>query len=86
MTTKKHLPAHKSTPAFICANCGAVSLSHDGICKMQGKGTRADWCGSESGNAPKFCQNKVHTLRYKCKNCGQVAVNSELLCEPELLS
>ena len=86
MTTKKHIPAHKSTPAFICANCGAVSLSHAGICKLQGKGTRADWCGSESGNAPKFCQNKVHTLRYKCKNCGQVAVNSELLCEPELLS
>ena len=86
MTTKKHIPAHKNTPAFICANCGAVSLSHDGICTMQGKGTRADWCGSTSISTPKFCQNKVHTVRYKCKNCGQVAVNSELLCEPELLA
>ena len=86
MTAKKHIPVPKNTPAFICADCGAVSLSSDGICKLQGKGPKADWCGSKSVNTPKLCQNSAHTIRYKCKNCGQVAVNAELLCEPELMA
>jgi len=78
-----HVPLPKSTPAFICANCGAVSLDQDGICNPQGRGKKMDWCGSKSGAAPTYCQNAKHTERYQCRNCGQVAVNPGLLCDPE---
>ena len=27
--------------------------------------------------------NRVNNIRFKCKKCSQVSVNSELLCEPE---
>jgi predicted RNA-binding Zn-ribbon protein involved in translation (DUF1610 family) len=82
-TTIKHAPLPKETKAFICANCGAVSLSPNDICKVQGKGSKADWCGTKSLNPPSFCHNKVHNIRFKCEKCGQVAVHPELLCEPE---
>ena len=81
--TKKHLPLPKNTPAFFCANCGAVALDSRNICRPQGRGTKADWCGSESAKTPSFCQNKVNTTRYTCKKCGQTAINPGLLCEPE---
>jgi uncharacterized OB-fold protein len=80
---KKHIPVPKETPAFICANCGAVALDPGNICKVMGRGKKADWCGIKQVTIPSFCHNKVHNLRYKCANCGQVAVNPELLCEPE---
>lgn len=83
MSAGKHLTLPKETKAFICANCGAVSLSPHGICKIQGQGTKADWCGSKSIHPPSFCHNRKNNLRYKCLNCGQVSVNPELLCEPE---
>jgi len=86
MNSEKHIPVPKHTPACICADCGAVSLSPNGICKMQGKGTKADWCGSKAVAKPKFCQQEAHTTRYRCQNCGHISVNAELLCEPELLS
>jgi predicted RNA-binding Zn-ribbon protein involved in translation (DUF1610 family) len=78
-----HVPYPKSTPAFVCAGCGAVSLLSDGVCKPQGRGTKADWCGSDPGAPPSYCCNAKHTERYQCKNCGQVAVNPGLLCAPE---
>lgn len=83
MSEKKHIPLPKDTPAFICANCGAVALDGNNICKVMGRGKKADWCGSESGKAPSFCHNKVHTDRWQCQNCGKVSVNPELLCEPK---
>jgi len=83
MSESKHITLPKDTPAFVSADCGAVALDPKNICKIQGKGTKADWCGSKSGKAPSFCQNKVHNDRWQCRNCGQVAVNPELLCEPE---
>lgn len=83
MSDKKHIPFPKETPAFFCANCGAVALDAKNICVVQGKGKKADWCGSKSGKAPSFCHNKVHNDRWQCRNCGQVAVNPGLLCEPE---
>ncbi len=86
MTEKKHVPLPKETKAFICANCGAVALDANNICKLQGTGTKADWCGTESLKAPSFCQNKVHNDRWQCKKCGQVAVNPQLLCEPEQIT
>lgn len=79
----KHVPLPKDTKAFICANCGAVSLNPNGICEIQGQGTKADWCGTKSLKPPSFCHNKKHNLRFKCLKCGQVSVNPELLCEPE---
>jgi len=33
----KHISLPKETKAFICANCGAVSLSPNDICKVQGR-------------------------------------------------
>lgn len=83
MSDKTHIPLPKDTTAFFCANCGAVALDPQNICKVQGKGKKADWCGSKSSKAPSFCQNKVHNDRWQCRNCGQVAVNPGLLCEPE---
>lgn len=81
---KKHVPLPKTTPAFFCANCGAVALDQKNICKVQGRGTKADWCGSKGLKVqPQFCHNKVNNIRFFCKNCGKVAVNPELLCEPE---
>ncbi len=85
-TAKKHIPLPNDTPAFICANCGAVALDQNSICKPQGRGKKADWCGSQSGQSPSFCRNKVNNVRYQCKNCGQVAINSEILCDPQRLA
>jgi len=79
---ESHIPVPKNTPAFFCADCGAVALDQNNICKAQGRGTKADWCGSQNAGTPLGCHNKVHNLRYRCNNCGQVAVNPELLCEP----
>lgn len=78
-----HIPLPPSTPAFICGNCGAVSLSAGNICNPQGRGKKSDWCGTESLGKPHFCANNKHNLRFRCKNCGQVSVNPELLCNPE---
>ena len=52
--TIKHIPLPKETKAFICANCGAVSLSPNDICKFQGKGMKADWCGTTNLKPPSF--------------------------------
>lgn len=80
---KHHVPHPKNTPAFFCANCGAVALDANTICKVQGRGTKADWCGTDHAVPPQHCHNRVHNLRYRCKKCGQVSVNPGLLCEPE---
>ncbi len=83
---KSHVPLPKKTRAFFCANCGAVSLSQDGICKVQGQGTKAEWCGTATTNPHPECKNNIHKLRFKCGSCGTVAVNPELLCEPEKIN
>ncbi len=79
---KQHVPLPKTTKAFICANCGAVSLDYNGICRPQGRGTKADWCGIKQVT-PQFCHNRVNNIRYRCCNCDQVSINPELLCDPE---
>lgn len=81
----KHVPMPKDTPAFICGNCGAVSLDSNGICNPQGKGVKADWCGSKSSRKAEFCHNAVHNERFNCDDCGQVAVNKALLCKPQAM-
>jgi predicted RNA-binding Zn-ribbon protein involved in translation (DUF1610 family) len=82
---KEHVPLPKNTPAFVCANCGAVALDQNNICKVMGKVTKSDWCGSEGVAPPAYCHNKVNNDRYQCKNCGKVSINPELLCEPHKL-
>ena len=77
-----HVTLPKETPAFFCANCGAVSLDPNKICKVQGKGTKADWCGIADPTPPRQCVNHVHNLRWRCGKCNKVSVNAELLCEP----
>ena len=83
MTEKKHTPVPKTTRAYICANCGAVALDSNNICKIQGMGTKADWCGIKGTKPPASCHNKKHNTRWQCRNCGQISVDQELLCEPE---
>jgi len=83
---KTHVPVPKETPAFFCANCGAVSLTPDGVCKVQGRGKKADWCGTKDPQPRHPCKNSVHNLRWACDNCGKVSVNPELLCEPRELT
>ena len=78
----KHIPLPKETTAFFCATCGAVSLDPDGICKVQGRGTKGDWCGTKDPTPPRTCKNRVNNVRWACDNCGKVSVNPELLCEP----
>jgi predicted RNA-binding Zn-ribbon protein involved in translation (DUF1610 family) len=85
VSEKKHIPVPKETPAYFCANCGAVALSADNVCKVMGVGKKADWCGTKGIKPPSFCHKKVHNDRWQCKNCGKIAVNPELLCEPEKL-
>lgn len=83
---KAHVPLPKNTPAFICANCGAVALDAKAVCNPQGRGTKADWCGTSSHLTPSYCRNKVNNDRYQCQNCGQVAINPGLLCNPEKIA
>ena len=85
MTEKKHIPLPKETPAFICANCGAVALDANNICKVQGKGKKADWCGTKGTKPPQHCHNRVNNDRWQCSNCGEIALNPKLLCEPRKL-
>jgi predicted RNA-binding Zn-ribbon protein involved in translation (DUF1610 family) len=80
---QKHVPMPLDTPAFKCALCGAVALSANSICQVQGKVKKGDWCGSPSIKMPLMCQNLKNTKRYVCKKCGRVAINPALLCEPE---
>lgn len=86
MSEKKHVPVPKDTPAFICAECGAVALDANNICTVMGKGKKADWCGTKGTKPPASCHNNTHTERWQCQNCGQTSVNPELLCEPSKLS
>ena len=79
---EKHIPLPRETHAFICALCGAVSLKPDGICQVQGRITRGDWCGTKSIEPAMGCRNRVHNVRFKCENCGRAAVDAGLLCEP----
>ncbi len=80
---KKQSPLPKETKAFICGDCGAVALDQNNICKPAGMVQKGDWCGTQGLRVPDFCHNRVNNLRFKCQNCSQVSVNSELLCEPE---
>jgi predicted RNA-binding Zn-ribbon protein involved in translation (DUF1610 family) len=83
MSSEKHIVLPKDTKAFICANCGAVSLDPNAICEVQGIGTKLDWCGTKSLTPPKSCRNKKNNDRYNCTKCGKVSINPGLLCEPE---
>ena len=85
MKEPNHIPLPQDTHAYICAECGVVALDPENICKVQGAGTKADWCGVKGAMPPKTCQNRTHVERYQCQNCGQTAINSRLLCEPEKL-
>ncbi len=82
MNEIKHIPLPQDTPAYNCAECGAVSLNPHNICKLQGVGTKEDWCGSKGSMPPKYCKNRVNVDRHQCRNCGQTAINAQLLCEP----
>jgi hypothetical protein len=83
MAEKKHVMVPPDTRVYICAYCGAVAREKDKICKVQGMGTKADWCGIKGTKPPKFCQNKANNDRWQCQKCGETALNPELLCEPE---
>jgi ribosomal protein S27AE len=83
MMNKIHYPASAETHAFTCARCGAVALDANNICKVLGIEKREDWCGSKGMAPPEDCYTKLYTDRWQCQKCGQTAVNSELLCEPE---
>jgi len=83
MAEKIHIPVPRDTKAFICANCGAVALDANNICKVQGMGKKSDWCGVKGSKPPKTCHSKKHTDRWQCRNCGQTSVNPLLLCDPE---
>jgi len=85
MMKKSHVPVPKDTQAFICANCGAVALDANSLCAVQGLGKKIDWCGTKGIKPPEYCHKKVHNDRWQCRNCGQIAVNPELLCDPEKL-
>jgi len=70
------------TKVFVCATCGAVALSPNDICEVQGMATKADWCGTPGDRPPRQCVNRIHTLRFYCDRCKRVSVNHEVLCQP----
>ena len=80
---RKHVPLPQETPAWFCANCGAVSLDRSNICNPGGKIQKKDWCGSKDLPQAKPCINRVNNDRYQCGNCGKGSINAALLCEPE---
>ena len=82
---KNHYPLPKNTHAFICANCGAVAMDAESLCLVQGRTTKAGWCGSPSIDMPPMCKKDKNTRRFRCKDCGRIALNPELLCKPELV-
>ncbi len=86
MAKKTHVPAPPGTGAYICEYCGVVALDPNNICKVQGKGTKADWCGIKGSKPPVFCHNKVNNVRWQCGKCGQTALNPQLLCDPEKIA
>lgn len=86
MSEKKHVPLPKNKRAFICADCGAVALDAKNICKIMGRVKKGDWCGIKGVKPPSFCHSKVNNERWQCGNCGQISVNSNLLCEPKKLA
>jgi hypothetical protein len=53
---------------------------------VQGQVKKGDWCGTNSIEMPLVCKNLKNNIRYKCKKCGRVAMNSGVLCEPEKLA
>ena len=83
MAPQKHIPVPKNTKAFICADCGAVSLDSNNICNPKGRMKKADWCGSKDLPMADLCHNRVNNDRYKCNKCGKASINEALLCEPE---
>jgi len=85
MSEKEHVPLPKNTRAYFCANCGAVALDANNICKVMGQGMKADWCGIKGSKPASFCHNKANNNRWQCDNCGQISVNPELLCKPKKL-
>ena len=85
MAEKKHITAPPETRVYFCANCGVVSRDPDKICKVQGMGTKADWCGIKGTKPPAFCHNKTKNDRWQCRKCRQTALSPELLCDPEML-
>lgn len=85
MNGKLHIPVPKDTRVCICAECGVVSLTPENICKVQGTGTKADWCGTKGTIPPKNCRNRNNVDRHQCQNCGQTAISAKLLCEPAKL-
>ena len=86
MTKNKAVTLPKITKAYTCANCGAVALDANNICKVEGRRTKSEWCGIKGSKPSKKCHNKVNNERWQCRNCGLTSVNSELLCEPEKLA
>jgi len=86
MNEKKHILAPTDTRAYICAKCGAVALNANNICKVEGMGTKSDWCGIRGSIPPADCHNRADKDRYQCRSCGLTAINPELLCKPETLS
>lgn len=58
-------------------HCGAVSLDPNRIRKMQGQGTKADWCGFPDNNPPGQCVNRRNNRRGVCAKFKQVSVNAE---------
>ena len=79
----KYVRLPPETKAFFCAKCGAVALDPNAICEIQGKGTKAHWCGTTQILSCEQCVNKKNVYRFKCANCSQISVNPELLCKPE---
>lgn len=83
MKKKIHTNFPLHSKVYQCANCGAVSLTSNNLCKVQGLIEKADFCGTKSVQSPKQCFNKKNTDRYVCTKCNRVAMNEEILCQPE---
>ena len=80
---KKHKPLTSEAKAFVCADCGAVALKNNKICKLQGLIKKSDWCGTKSLHPYKQCKHKKCVFRFECQNCGQISMDAELLCKPK---
>lgn len=66
---------------FTCHRCGVVARAERQLCRPVPVPSPARAC-AEPVKPPEPCMSGVTVPRYVCRNCGQPALEGELICNP----
>ena len=72
----------------LCLNCGAELGERDFHLCMNAsflESQKCRFCGKPTSDPRHICKFMVPHLRYKCANCGRIAVGEEVLCNPNAI-